>query len=154
VSASMHWLEIFKSADDASFSVSFRFELSNTTNRQVKTKVRVGGAIQSTNLISYVAPVYPPLAKQARLQGDVVLEVEIAREGDVPNLKVVRGPACLFDAARQAVRNWKYKPTLLNGQPVEVVSQITVPFRLAPDSQYTLNAVEEAIPKSATSQPS
>jgi len=93
------------------------------------SRVRVGGAVQSWNLISQVAPIYPPLAKQARIQGDVVLEAEISREGDVTNLKVVSGHPLLIDAALTAVRQWKYKPTLLNGQPVIVISHITVPFR-------------------------
>ena len=96
---------------------------------EAPSRVRVGGAVQSRNLISHVAPIYPPLAKQARIQGDVVLEAEISREGDVTNLKVVSGHPLLIDAALTAVRQWKYKPTLLNGQPVIVISHITVPFR-------------------------
>jgi TonB family protein len=96
------------------------------------SRVRVGGAVQSANLISHVPPVYPPLAKQARLQGDVVLEAVISREGDVTNLRVVSGHPLLVDAALTAARQWKYRPTLLNGQPVEVVSEVTVPFKLDP----------------------
>ena len=94
--------------------------------------MRVGGAVQSWNLISQVAPIYPPLAKQARIQGEVVLETLISREGDVTNLKVVSGHPLLVDAALTAARQWKYRPTLLNGQAVEVVSQVTVPFKLEP----------------------
>ena len=94
------------------------------------SRVRVGGAVQSANLISQVAPVYPPLAKQARIQGEVVLEAIIGREGDVTNLRVVSGHPLLVEAALTAARQWKYRPTLLNGQPVEVVSQVTVPFKL------------------------
>ena len=96
------------------------------------SRVRVGGAVQSANLISQVAPIYPPLAKQARIQGEVVLEAVISREGDVSNLKVVSGHPLLVEAALTAARQWKYRPTLLNGQPVEVVSQVTVPFKLEP----------------------
>jgi len=96
------------------------------------SRVRVGGAVQSWNLISQVAPIYPPLAKQARIQGEVVLETLISREGDVTNLKVVSGHPLLVDAALTAARQWKYRPTLLNGQAVEVVSQVTVPFKLEP----------------------
>ena len=96
------------------------------------SRVRVGGAVQSANLISQVAPVYPPLAKQARIQGEVVLEAVISREGDVTNLRVVSGHPLLVEAALTAARQWKYRPTLLNGQPVEVVSEVTVPFKLEP----------------------
>jgi TonB family protein len=96
------------------------------------SRVRVGGGVQNWTLISQVAPVYPPLAKQARIQGEVVLEAVISREGDVTNLRVVSGHPLLVDAALTAARQWKYRPTLLNGQPVEVVSQITVPFKLEP----------------------
>ena len=99
------------------------------------SRVRVGGAVQSANLISHVAPVYPPLAKQARLQGDVVLEAVISREGDVTNLRVVSGHPLLVEAALTAARQWKYRPTLLNGQPVEVISQVTVPFTLEPENR-------------------
>jgi periplasmic protein TonB len=86
-------------------------------------------------LISQVSPVYPPLAKQARLQGEVVLEAVISREGGVTNLKVVAGHPLLVEAALTAARQWKYRPTLLNGQPVEVVSQVTVPFTLEPENR-------------------
>jgi TonB family protein len=96
------------------------------------SRVRVGGAVQSANLIFQVAPIYPPLAKQARIQGEVVLEAIISREGDVTNLRVVSGHPLLVEAALTAARQWKYRPTLLNGQPVEVVSQVTVPFKLEP----------------------
>jgi len=214
VNASMRWLEFSGEAEGTLFGVQFGFELTNTTNRRVKSfvaspffpareklpsegrilmllgrtieplgkldmpkespglrlserpesltiriegvefedgtswgkvgrqrsngtqsgpgpsRVRVGGAVQSANLISQVAPVYPPLARQARLQGDVVLEAVIGREGDVTNLRVVSGHPLLVEAALTAARQWKYRPTLLNGQPVEVVSQVTVPFRL------------------------
>ena len=100
--------------------------------------MRVGGAVQSANLISQVAPIYPPLAKQARIQGEVVLEAVISREGDVTNLRVVSGHPLLVEAALTAARQWKYKPTLLNGQPVEVVSQVTVPFKLEPENYELL----------------
>ena len=83
-------------------------------------------------MIFQVAPIYPPLAKQARIQGEVVLEAIISREGDVTNLRVVSGHPLLVEAALTAARQWKYRPTLLNGQPVEVVSQVTVPFKLEP----------------------
>ena len=91
-------------------------------------RVRVGGNVQAANLLSQVKPVYPPLAKQARIQGVVVLEAIISKEGTIDNLKVITGHPLLIQAAIDAVKQWKYKPTQLNGEPVEVVTTITVNF--------------------------
>ena len=79
-------------------------------------------------LLRRVDPVYPPLAKQARIQGVVVLEAEISKEGTIDNLKVITGHPLLIQAAIDAVKQWRYKPTLLNGEPVPVVTTITVNF--------------------------
>jgi periplasmic protein TonB len=94
-------------------------------------RVRVGGNVQQANLIRQVKPPYPPLAKQARIQGVVVLEAIINKQGSVENLRVVNGHPLLIQAALDAVKQWKYKPTLLNGEPVEVVTQVTVNFNLS-----------------------
>ena len=91
-------------------------------------RVRVGGNVIAANLISQVKPVYPPLAKQARIQGVVVLEAEISKEGTIDNLKVITGHPLLIQAAIDAVRQWRYKPTMLNNEPVPVVTTITVNF--------------------------
>jgi len=91
-------------------------------------RARVGGNVIAANLISQVEPVYPELARQARIQGVVVLEAEISREGTVENLKVVTGHPLLTQAAIDAVKQWRYKPIMLNGQPVPVVTTITVNF--------------------------
>ena len=91
-------------------------------------RARVGGNVIAANLISQVEPVYPELARQARIQGVVVLEAEISREGTVENLKVVTGHPLLTQAALDAVKQWRYKPIMLNGQPVPVVTTITVNF--------------------------
>jgi TonB family protein len=94
-------------------------------------RVRVGGRVADNNLIKPAAePVYPPLAKVSKVQGDVVLEVNITKEGKVENLTVVSGHPLLTDAAIDAVRQWGYKPTLLNGAPVDVVTTVTVNFTL------------------------
>src|SRR5439155_188301 len=77
-------------------------------------RIRVGGNVQAANLLSQVKPVYPPLAKQARIQGVVVLEAEISKEGTIDNLKVVTGHPLLIQSAIDAVKQWRYKPTLLN----------------------------------------
>ena len=73
-------------------------------------------------------PVYPPLAKQARIQGVVILEAVIGKDGSVNEIKVISGHPLLQQAAIDAVSQWKYKPTLLNGEPVEVVTTVTVNF--------------------------
>ena len=94
-------------------------------------RVRVGGNVQQANLIRQVKPPYPPLAKQARIQGTVVLEAVISKQGSVENLRVISGHPLLIQAALDAVKQWKYKPTLLNGEPVEVVTTVTVNFNLS-----------------------
>jgi protein TonB len=81
-------------------------------------------------LIFQPRPVYPPLAKQARIQGTVRFTAIIGRDGTIQNLTVVSGHPLLLAAAQSAVVQWKYKPTLLNGEPVEVVTQIDVNFTL------------------------
>ena len=85
-----------------------------------------------SNLVNQVLPVYPRLAIAARVQGAVVLEAVITREGriDPTRLRVVTGHPFLIDAAVAAVRQWRYRPTLLNGQPVEILTNITVNFSL------------------------
>jgi protein TonB len=82
------------------------------------------------NLIHRVEPLYPVIAKQIRLEGSVVLNAIISREGNIERVEIAGGPGLLAVAAREAVRQWKYKPYLLNGEPVEVETQITVNFVL------------------------
>jgi len=93
-------------------------------------RIMVGGQVQEANLIRKVAPVYPPLAQSARIQGHVVLEAVIGKDGSVQELKVVSGHPMLAPAAMEAARQWQYKPTLLNGNPVEVTTQIDINFTL------------------------
>lgn len=83
------------------------------------------------NLIYRVQPVYPPLARQARVQGSVELRAIISRTGTIENLIVVRGHPMLSVAAIDAVRRWRYRPYLLNSQPIEVETEITVNFLLS-----------------------
>jgi TonB family protein len=94
-------------------------------------RIRVASNVQQNNLIHKVDPVYPPLARQARIQGTVRLVAIIGRDGSVRNLELVSGHPLMVEAARQAVMQWLYKPTILNGQPVEVVTQIDVVFALS-----------------------
>jgi TonB family protein len=93
-------------------------------------QIRVGGNIQAEKLIEKPIPPYPPLAKQARIQGVVRFNAVIGRDGTVVNLTLVSGHPLFVPNATEAVRQWKYQPTLLNGQPVEVVTQIDVSFTL------------------------
>jgi protein TonB len=87
--------------------------------------------VQQANLIKQPKPVYPPLAKAARVQGVVKFEAKIAKDGTIQDLKLVSGPPLLVQAAMQAVQQWVYKPTLLNGEPVEVLTTIDVNFTLS-----------------------
>ncbi len=82
------------------------------------------------NLIHRVQPVYPALARQARIQGQVVLQAIISRDGAIENLQVLHGHPMLVQAALDAVRQWRYRPYVLNGEPVEVETQVTVNFIL------------------------
>jgi protein TonB len=95
------------------------------------TRIRVGGNVQAANLIRKITPVYPALAKQARIQGQVRFTAIISKDGSIQNLQLVSGHPLLVPAAQDAVRQWLYRPTLLNGEPVEVVTQIDVNFTLS-----------------------
>lgn len=94
-------------------------------------RVRVGGSVQHAILIRQVRPRYPAPALQARIQGTVILEAIIGRQGSVKNLRVISGHPLLIERALEAVSQWRYKPTLLNGVPVEVITRIAVRFNLA-----------------------
>jgi protein TonB len=88
------------------------------------------GVISEANLIHKVQPLYPPLAKSTRVQGTVEFTATISKEGIIENLRLVRGHPLLVNAARDAILQWKYRPTILNGVPVEVITGIIVNFTL------------------------
>jgi TonB family protein len=94
-------------------------------------KIRVGGNVQANNLIAQVRPVYPPTAKAAAIQGVVKLEATIGPDGKVEDLKVISGHPLLVQAALEAVKDWVYRPTLLNGNPVTVETAIDINFTLS-----------------------
>lgn len=94
-------------------------------------RVRVSQGVTQGLLIRKVQPAYPPLARQARIQGQVLLQAEISRDGTIENLRLISGHPMLAPAAIEAVKQWRYKPYILNGEPVEVETQITVNFTLA-----------------------
>jgi protein TonB len=92
--------------------------------------LRVGGDAEEARLLHEVVPHYPPMARFARLQGAVQFDAVIGTDGKVEHLQVVGGPPLLIPAAMQAVRQWVYKPFLLNGEPVAVETRITIKFVL------------------------
>ena len=96
-------------------------------------RIRVGGNVQATKLVHQVNPVYPERAQAQGIQGIVLLEAVILKDGSLGTMRVLNKLADpeLVDAAVEAVKNWRYEPTLLNGQPIEVVTTITVNFRLS-----------------------
>jgi protein TonB len=94
-------------------------------------RVRVSQGVSQGLLMKKVTPQYPPLAKQARIQGVVVLQALIGKDGSIQNLHVVSGHPMLTNAALEAVKEWKYKPYYLNGEPVEVETTINVNFSLS-----------------------
>jgi periplasmic protein TonB len=97
---------------------------------QTPSQVRVGGDVQAARLMREVKPAYPPIARQARIAGTVALSATIAPDGTVKGLHVLSGNPLLVDAAVNAVRQWIYQPTYLNGKPVEVLTEVDVRFTL------------------------
>ena len=81
--------------------------------------------------IHEIKPTYPQIAKAARVQGQVVLQALISKQGTIENLKVMSGHPMLVQSALEAVKQWRYKPYILNGEPVEVDTQVTVNFTLS-----------------------
>lgn len=98
--------------------------------KEAPKRVRVGGNVQQARMIRQVQPVYPQIAKTAHIQGTVILHAIIAKDGTVQELQYISGPPLLMRAAMDAVRQWRYQPTLLNGEPVEVDTTISVIFTL------------------------
>ncbi|MFZ1132796.1 MAG: TonB family protein [Terriglobales bacterium] len=94
-------------------------------------RVRVSSGVSTGLLIKKVTPNYPPLAKQARIQGTVILQAEISKEGTIQNLQLISGHPMLAPAAIEAVKQWRYKPYLLNGEPVAVETQVQVNFSVS-----------------------
>ncbi len=94
-------------------------------------RVRVSAGVTSGLLIRRVQPVYPPLARQARIQGQVLLRAQIGKDGSIQNLQLISGHPMLVQSALDAVKQWKYKPYLLNGEPVEVDTEVQVNFTLS-----------------------
>jgi protein TonB len=96
--------------------------------------VRVGGEIQTPALVKRVAPVYPEIAVDAQLEGMVILEATVGRDGRVEDVRVLRSIPLLDNAAKAAVMQWEYSPLLLNGKPERFILTVTVSFRLQRNS--------------------
>ena len=96
----------------------------------VVQRLRVSQGVTKGMVVYRIEPTYPPLARQARIQGVVVLTAMIDRDGNIQNLRLVSGHPMLAPAAIDAVKHWRYKPFLLNGRPVEVETTVTVTFQL------------------------
>ena len=98
--------------------------------KPAQTRIRQGGAVTAASLVNRVQPNYPPLARQTRISGTVRLHAIISKSGNVESLEVMSGHPLLVQAALDAVRQWRYRPTTLNGEPVEVDTTIDVIFSL------------------------
>ncbi|MGA2197074.1 MAG: TonB family protein [Bryobacteraceae bacterium] len=94
-------------------------------------RIKVGGNVQAVMVLTKVTPVYPQLAKSARVEGVVHLAVIIAKDGTVQEIRSLDGPALLIQSAMDAVKQWVYRPTLLNGQPVQVETTVDINFTLS-----------------------
>jgi protein TonB len=93
-------------------------------------KVNISAGVAVGMLLQKTTPIYPPIAKAARVSGTVVLQATISKTGAIENLRVVSGPAMLQQAALDAVKSWRYRPYLLNNEPVEVETTVNVIFTL------------------------
>lgn len=126
----LSWHFAVEPAPPPSFEITVRFDASQAPPTAGPERVRVSGEVQQAELVNKVMPRYPAEAKQAGIEGTVRMEVVIGADGKVLRTEVISGPPLLVPAALEAVRQWTYKPTLLNGQPVEVITQVDVNFRL------------------------
>ena len=115
---------------DFAFSENINDEKVPTDTTAAVKRVRISAGVSGGLLVHRVQPVYPPEARQARIQGTVILRAIIDKEGKIANLQLVSGPKQLAPAAIGAVQQWRYKPYLLMGDPVEVDTEIQVNFQL------------------------
>jgi TonB family protein len=151
--AGQYILRVAKPGYDSIFRV-FDLKADSTVNRQItmaevggpqtpdnvtstdtvdSRPIRIGGAVAESNLTRKVQPLYPVAAKRSGVQGTVELEIRVTKDGVPAELRVLRSPSDdLSESALEAVRQWRYRPTLLNGSPVEIVSTVIVNYTLAP----------------------
>lgn len=124
---------------------------SSQSNAPEPRPVRVPGNVASAMLIHQVTPVYPPAAKEQHIEGTLLLHAIIGKDGTLQNLTYVSGPPILMSSAMDAVKQWQYKPTLLNGEPVEVDTTISVVYTLG---GKTLKEAAESMPPKPNSDTS
>ena len=122
--------------------------------RDQSTRVKVAGGVLAGAIVSKTQPKYPAVARAAHIDGAVALHAVISKTGDVVNLQVIDGPEMLRASALDAVRQWKYKPYLLNGEPVEVETTITVNYHLEADDAAPLafSGAPDALPVPSPAQ--
>ncbi|MGA7169744.1 MAG: energy transducer TonB, partial [Candidatus Sulfotelmatobacter sp.] len=111
--------------------ISATSNLSSVPKLAAPKRIRISQGVTEGRLIQKVQPEYPPIARAARIQGQVVLSAVISKTGEIQNLVLVSGHPMLVPAAIRAVQQFRYRPFLLNGEPVEVETTITVNFQLS-----------------------
>ncbi len=124
-------LDMQPSAPAADAQTSAPAESQNNGSTENNAAAQVQMSPGSTQVVSRVNPTYPLLAKQMKVQGAVVLEALISRNGNIQGIQVLSGPAILSEAAREAVKQWHFKPYYQGGQPVETQARITVNFTIS-----------------------
>lgn len=131
------------------FALSLLVTLSSAASSQaIPTRVRASEKFMQGLLMTKVSPDYPSLARDARIQGSVILTVHINKSGDVESVQLFSGHPMLAPAAIDAVKQWKYKPYLLNGEPIAVETRVTVNFMLADKPpEGTVGSVPGSIPE-------
>jgi len=116
--------------DEGAFRYLGKPKVPDVAHSGPQNPAKIQASVRAAKLIYAVRPIYPPEAKVAGVQGVVVLHAMIGRDGAIHKLSYVRGPEPLSRAAIDAVKYWRYSPTMLNGQPVDVDTCITVTFNL------------------------
>ncbi len=124
-------LELGKLAETVSVAAEGTVTAAGAASAKEAKPVRIGGTVAEANLTTKVQPIYPAAAKKAGIQGQVLFEAVISKEGVPLDIRVVASPDDdLTQSAMEAVRQWRYRPTLLNGNPVEIVTQIIINYTL------------------------
>ncbi len=135
--------------------ISSALNMRNPIPAQIREPIRVGSNVQNSKLVEKVDPEYPELARRARITGFVDMSVTVDEQGNVTDVRVVKGHPLFNDAAVAAVKKWRYSPTLLNGVPVPVITTVTIGF--SPEEPtgsvalaQRLNPFEKGIPSGAS----
>jgi TonB family protein len=122
-------LPAIETSSDSNSGADALADVASTHRAQPTAPLPVGGEVTPAQLIKSVPPVYPPVAKAQHITGNVNIECMVDASGNVADLKVLSGPPLLHRAAADAVKQWKYKPAILDGQPTSMRVTVTVQFR-------------------------